>query len=122
MMKKRHLLLASIFVGVLTPSISISQVLTSKEREDIVGSTISSCVTTQRKDPSSDILSDDQVRRYCSCWARTLIPKTYTQEKLLEVGRIMIDRGAEASLRVMLEGRDQYELANQCVSEAMELQ
>ena len=119
MRPKTQLCIFTLVLGI--SGASFSQVLTVKEREDLIGSTIQSCFETQRNTAMNDNLSDDQIRRYCSCYARTLISSDITQQDVAKAVEVMLDRGDEAMVRVLLKGRDLYAIANQCANEALEL-
>lgn len=95
-----------------------SQILTTKEREDLIGSAIQSCFATQRPDPINSNISDDQIRRYCSCFARTVFRTNVTKQDIVRATDALQSGGEQAMLRSLLGGRDLYKITNSCAEEA----
>ncbi len=117
-MKRLFVLLAMVAMVFLS-TFAYSQVVTNKLREDLIGSTVESCFRTQRNDSVSNAFSDDQIRRYCSCFARLLFPKTITKQDLNRINEALLNEGEQAALRATLNGRDLYTLTNRCAQEAV---
>ena len=93
-----------------------AQTLTKKEIDDIRGSTISSCVRTQRASSMNLDIKDKQLREYCSCYAATIFPAHITSEEVRNGIAIQRRNGDKAMLEFFLKGRDLYEISENCVN------
>jgi len=113
-------ILAGIFF-ILVSFNSSAQVLTPKEREDMIASTIYSCFENQRAAAMNRSVSDDQLRRYCSCYARELITRDMTQEIVARAFEAALNGSEEEMLRILSNGKNLAEILNRCVGEALEL-
>jgi hypothetical protein len=98
-----------------------AQPLGPKELKDIRGATSASCFTTQRSTPVNSIMSDSQIRLYCSCYAETLMVPSITIQDLQNAMKLQQSSGNEAMLKVFLKGRDLYAIGNACAAQAAQI-
>ena len=98
-----------------------AQPLGPKELKDIRGATSASCYTTQRAASINSIISDNQIRFYCSCYAETLITPSTTIQDFQNAVKLQQSSGNEAMLKVLLKGRDLYAIGNACSAQAVQM-
>jgi len=98
-----------------------AQPLGPKELKDVRGATVASCFTSQRATPINSIMSDIQIRLYCSCYAENLIAPSTTIQDLQYAYKLQQSSGNEAMLKVFLKGRDLYAIGNSCTAQALQM-
>ena len=98
-----------------------AQPLGPKELKDVRGATVASCFTSQRAAPINSIMSDTQIRLYCSCYAEQLIPPSTTIQDLHYAYKLQKSSGYEAMLKAFLKGRDLYAIGNSCTAQTLQM-
>ncbi len=91
------------------------------ELKDVRGATVASCFTTQRATQINSMISDAQIRLYCSCYAENLITPSTTIQDIQYANKLQQSSGNEAMLKVFLKGRDLYAIGNSCSAQALQM-
>lgn len=111
----KHLTQAMIVVQfIIVGSISHAQMLSNKEMNELKGGTISSCYRTQRAAPINSILSDAHISRYCTCIANKIFNRRLSVNEVQTAVKIQQTRGNDAMLNYFLNGRDIYQMVEEC--------
>lgn len=110
----------TLIIFLLFSSACIAQPLNPKELKDLRGSVSESCFTSQRSAKINNIVSDAQVRYYCTCYAQEIIPSTTTYQDFQGAIKAMQKSGNDAMVNYLLKGRSIYAIANSCSALAMQ--
>jgi len=110
------LLIALLF----SSSTAYAQTLSEKEIRDFRGSISSECYSTQRATKINNSISNAQVKYYCECYAKELIPSNFNMSVLNNAIKAKQKSGNDAMFKVILNGRDLYAIGNYCGNQALQ--